>query len=433
MIVQRSGAAFYGLTVLIIAISIAVLFRLQTRFENSQEQRVADLQRVFSNRDLMKTPSDFKIVFSEIESEVAKYENRGEFGPITLSKKFGKDERIVYPFYLPALESLDGTGDQARLSYGHPLPGAEEYNGEKVRALPLISDGVALGTLWVVVKQGALRNVSQVIWALSALLAATMALLALQFRRQEKVISRTTIELENKRRELVRLERLALAGQLSANVLHDLKKPVLNIKNEAREALAERDIELHSGVPLGSSADPSLKSIVDQTQIFFEILREGGIDKFVRAQEEHEYVDLNEMLDRSLALVRYERRNVNETRDYAPALPPVLGSPVRFIQVFSNLILNAYQAMDGRGSLAIRTRGNESEKRVIVEIEDNGPGIPPEKLTSIFDPFFTTKAPGEGTGLGLYIAREIVAEMKGELMVESKPGQTLFQILLPFG
>jgi two-component system NtrC family sensor kinase len=298
------------------------------------------------------------------------------------------------------------------------------FNLKTVVARPLISDGLRLGTLQVEVNQAPLRTVSLVIWALGTMLAASLAFLATQFRRQEKVISATTIELEEKRRELVRLERLALAGQLSANILHDLKKPVLNIRNEADEAIS----------PLGESsqAEPApsvFQRIREQADFFLSMLKEAGFDRFVRAGEEREYVDINELLNRSIALVRYEQSSVQVERNFTTDLPPIFADPVRLIQIFSNLVLNAYQAMGGRGRLEVST--SQMTDFVVVEVVDDGPGIPEGVISHIFEPFYTTKPPGQGTGLGLYIVRDILHDMGAEISLESRPGRTAFRLVFP--
>jgi signal transduction histidine kinase len=99
-------------------------------------------------------------------------------------------------------------------------------------------------------------------------------------------------------------------------------------------------------------------------------------------------------------------------------------------QVWTNLIDNAIAAMNGQGEITLQTR--REGNWVVVEISDNGPGIPPEIQSHIFDPFFTTKPPGEGTGLGLNISHNIVVQKhKGEISVTSQPGKTCFQIKLP--
>jgi signal transduction histidine kinase len=116
-------------------------------------------------------------------------------------------------------------------------------------------------------------------------------------------------------------------------------------------------------------------------------------------------------------------------RDYDQSLPPICARGSELNQVWTNLIDNAASAMHGKGELRIRTaREND---RVLVEIRDNGPGIPPEIQTRIFEPFFTTKPVGEGTGLGLDMVRRIISTHHGDILVQSKPGDTRFQIRLP--
>lgn len=417
----RGNSVVYGLMALLAVLSLVVLLRLRDQFETTLTNRVNDLQRVFSSRSLLNTPADHRIIFSDIEAEVAKYENRGDFGFIWIAKAFGNAQRIVYPFYYPAIETA-GIADPHTENSSHPVRSGifERLVSRKhLIELPLIADNDRLGTLYVQVNHGPLRTVSIVIWALGAMLATSLAFLATHFRRQEKVISATTIELEEKRRELVRLERLALAGQLSANILHDLKKPVLNIRNEAVEALQPADSSVSLETP-----PQVFTRIREQADFFLTILKEGGFDRFVRAQEEREYVDLNELLDRSVALVRYEQASVVITRQYAQDLPAILAEPVRIIQVFSNLILNAYQAMQGHGDLFLKT--SREAGAVVVEVIDSGPGIPRELVEQVFEPFYTTKAPGQGTGLGLYIVRDIIRELGGDITLQSEPGRTVF-------
>jgi signal transduction histidine kinase len=126
------------------------------------------------------------------------------------------------------------------------------------------------------------------------------------------------------------------------------------------------------------------------------------------------------------------RAGVTVVREWAEDLPGVEGMPGELNQVWTNLVDNAVDAMAGSGTLTIRTRRDEGS--VVVEVEDTGPGLPPEVMARAFEPFFTTKAVGEGSGLGLDIARRIVVERHGgSLDVESAPGRTVFSVHLPVG
>lgn len=124
------------------------------------------------------------------------------------------------------------------------------------------------------------------------------------------------------------------------------------------------------------------------------------------------------------------KRGVTVVREYADDLPTIQAYASELNQVWTNLIDNAIDAMRGHGTLTIRAR--RAGDMVEVDVEDDGPGIPPENVSKLFDPFFTTKPPGEGTGLGLPISRNIVVKRHhGEVMVESAPGRTLFAVRLP--
>lgn len=141
-------------------------------------------------------------------------------------------------------------------------------------------------------------------------------------------------------------------------------------------------------------------------------------------------VDLHEGLDNTLVMLRYKlKQGVNIKREYATNLPNIQAFGSELNQVWTNIIDNAIDAMDGHGEIILRTQ--REGDWVVVEIEDNGPGIPPDIQDQIFSPFFTTKSVGKGTGLGLNITYNIVQKHGGEIKVFSQPGKTRFQICLP--
>jgi signal transduction histidine kinase len=142
-------------------------------------------------------------------------------------------------------------------------------------------------------------------------------------------------------------------------------------------------------------------------------------------------VDVHEGIEKTLVILGYKLRSaVTITRDYDDHLPRILANESELNQVWTNLIDNAIDAMDGHGQIRIRTR--HQEHTVLVEIADQGRGIPTDLSTRIFDPFFTTKDVGKGTGLGLDIVRRIVVDhFHGEVSYESAPGDTRFLIRLP--
>ncbi|NET41138.1 MAG: GHKL domain-containing protein [Okeania sp. SIO2B3] len=124
------------------------------------------------------------------------------------------------------------------------------------------------------------------------------------------------------------------------------------------------------------------------------------------------------------------KRNIHVIRDYEE-IPDIWGYTDELIQVWTNLVHNAIQAMESGGTLTIVTR--KQENGIQVSIQDTGLGIPPEVQSKIFDAFFTTKSAGEGSGLGLHICQKIINKHQGKITVDSKPGYTLFCIELPIG
>jgi two-component system NtrC family sensor kinase len=147
--------------------------------------------------------------------------------------------------------------------------------------------------------------------------------------------------------------------------------------------------------------------------------------------------DLNLLVEQTLGLLRHHKRfkAVVLLRELEPALPQVVVNAEQIVQVLMALMINALDAMEGGGRLAVRTslsmrRGGE----VIVEVEDTGPGIAVEARTRLFEPFFTTKPLGRGTGLGLSICYGIVEEHRGRIEVDSQPGRgATFRVHLPTG
>ncbi len=142
-------------------------------------------------------------------------------------------------------------------------------------------------------------------------------------------------------------------------------------------------------------------------------------------------VDIHEGLENTLVILQHKlKQGVTIKREYSPNLPRIEAYASELNQVWTNIIDNAIDAMNGRGEISLRTYVEDNH--VIVEITDTGPGIPESIRTRIFEPFFTTKPPGSGTGLGLHISHDIIANRHhGQLLVESKPGETKFKVILP--
>ena len=177
--------------------------------------------------------------------------------------------------------------------------------------------------------------------------------------------------------------------------------------------------------------------------LVYSLLDEVGtssqrISEIVKAVKSYSYLDqapiqevnVHEGLDNTLIILKHKlKQGVAVVRDYDPNLPRIEAYASELNQIWTNILDNAIDAMHGQGEIVLKTRSRD--KTVIVELCDNGPGIPFEIQSRIFEPFFTTKAPGIGTGLGLNIAYNIVQKHRGLITVDSKPGQTCFQVTLP--
>jgi signal transduction histidine kinase len=142
-------------------------------------------------------------------------------------------------------------------------------------------------------------------------------------------------------------------------------------------------------------------------------------------------IDVTEGLDSTLVMLGHRLRDgITVVRDYGPEVPEIVAYPGELNQVWTNLIDNAVDAMAGAGTLRVSTRSIAD--RVVVEIADTGPGMPPEVAQRAFEAFFTTKEVGKGTGLGLDIARRIVVQRHGGAIdIDSEPGRTVMRVTLP--
>ncbi len=189
---------------------------------------------------------------------------------------------------------------------------------------------------------------------------------------------------------------------------------------------------------------PAVIGGLDATYIVYNVLTEigqsaGRIAEIVKALKSYSYldqapvqaVDVHEGLDNTLLVLSHKLKSgINVRREYAPHLPKIQANGGELNQVWTNIIDNAADALEGRGEITIRTR--QDGEQVVIEIEDDGPGIPAEIQSRIFDPFFTTKPPGLGAGLGLDISYNIVVNKhRGDIKVLSNHGKTCFQVWLP--
>jgi len=241
---------------------------------------------------------------------------------------------------------------------------------------------------------------------------------------EQKVAERTQ-QLIAVQSRAARQERLASVGQLAAGVAHEINNPlggILTFASLVREEL-----------PPDSPYRADLDEVVNQAVRCREIV--ANLLEFSRQREAQMVpADLNEILTRTLALLEKQAKfhDIKIERRLDPELPRIVVDESQMQQVFMNIILNAADAMDERGSLTIRTGHDASRRQVFVRISDTGCGIAPDYLERVFDPFFTTKDPGKGTGLGLAVSCRIVQGHGGRMDIESEVAKgTTFIITLP--
>jgi two-component system NtrC family sensor kinase len=218
--------------------------------------------------------------------------------------------------------------------------------------------------------------------------------------------------------QLSQAEKLAALGQTISGVAHELNNPLATIL-----ACAER----LSGRRLDEQTRRDLSAIHSSAERAARIVR--NLQTFARKRHTtRTTVDLNLVLRETLAIRAYGQRvaNVVILEALAAGLPPVFADPHQIQQILLNLIVNAEQAMldaHGRGMLILRSWHEPDRDAVVLEVNDDGPGVPEDVQPKIFDPFFTTKAVGKGTGLGLTVAYAIAQEHGGRLTVTSLEGR----------
>src|SRR4030067_70041 len=230
---------------------------------------------------------------------------------------------------------------------------------------------------------------------------------------------------ENTRSKIMESERLALIGQLAANVAHELNNPLQGIVTYSHLVSEKLHCE--------DLSRDSLQKIVTQADRCRDIIR-GLLDFSRQRKPDKTLCDVNNVLKECVGLLENQAlfHNIQITTNLNAKLPMAIIDPSQIERVFINLIINAAEAMDGSGRLTLTTRFDPVERFIDVEFKDTGHGIANENLERIFDPFFTTKDTGHGVGLGLAISYGIIKEHIGTLSVESEVGKgTVFLIRLP--
>ena len=233
-------------------------------------------------------------------------------------------------------------------------------------------------------------------------------------------------KLEESQEQLIRAEKLTSLGQLAASIAHEINNPLAGVlvytqllskkvagdafkKEEALSYLSKMETEI-------SRCSRIIRNLLDFARQTEPMLR---------------LVDVNQVIEQVLAMVGHQAQlqNVEVAKEVSPSLPKVMADFDQLQQIFTNLALNAIQAMPEGGRLTVRSSAVDSEVRV--DVQDTGCGISKENMGKLFTPFFTTKVKGKGVGLGLAVAHGIIERHKGRIKVQSEVGKgTTFSVYL---
>ena len=233
---------------------------------------------------------------------------------------------------------------------------------------------------------------------------------------------------------LIQAEKLSAIGEIAAGMCHELNQPLNAMKiitqSAQREIAKKRYVE--------DTMKQDFSDIIEQINKAAEII--NHMRSYARRTTEDELhpISINTVVDSALKFAETQIKNhgAQLVRNLSPDLPMIKGDPIRLEQVLLNLLNNARLSLMDTGKpdkkIEISTRMSGDGSFVVVEVKDNGPGVPEEIKEKIFSPFFTTRKQGEGTGLGLSIATKIMTAHKGKIELDSTLGQgAAFRMLLP--
>ncbi len=241
--------------------------------------------------------------------------------------------------------------------------------------------------------------------------------------RGSQGIARNVTERHALLQRLIAAERLAATGRLSAGIAHEINNPLQAISSHLSLVASKvgKEENIRTNLNMIRESIDRIRDIVHQM-----------LDVHRPSLPQRAPTDLNRVLEEVLSLIENQliKSGVKVKREFTADIPPVDGESQEFHQVFLNLVLNAQEAMPRGGALTVRTFVSDAE--VVCEISDTGVGIPEEHLETIFEPFFTYRTSGDGTGLGLYLVRNIVQKYEGIIQVESQMGVgSTFRVKFP--
>lgn len=225
-------------------------------------------------------------------------------------------------------------------------------------------------------------------------------------------------------KEIEQLRQYALLGEISAEVAHDIKNPLMSIRGCARLLQKKTSDEKSQDyiIPIIEEVD-RINKIIDQMLSYSRLSTDNGF----------KYVDINSTVDKCIDAVSFHKqfRYIEIVREYADDLPYIQGSDIRIQQALMNILLNAIQAIANEGVIRIKTKNIYDKRQIMIEIADNGSGIEDKEKDKIFEPFYTTKP--QGTGLGLSIVNKVIDELGGFHEIESTINEgTAVRLSIPY-
>jgi signal transduction histidine kinase len=243
-------------------------------------------------------------------------------------------------------------------------------------------------------------------------------------------------QLSKTQAEAAQREKMAVIGTLSAGINHEICNPLGIVRGQCEAFM----LNLKEGLYKNKTKEELLeKAMTIMEKTIKEVDRATGVTKrlssFAKPIKEIKVdeVKIIDEINEVMALVGHELKleKIDVIKDIPENLPSITADRKQVEEIFFNLIRNAGQAIGEKGTITIKARSNGNGK-VIIDIKDTGHGIPEDKIEQIFNPFYTTKEPGKGTGLGLFIVRQIVEKNRGTISVKSKVGTgTTFTLEFP--
>jgi len=329
-------------------------------------------------------------------------------------------------------------------NFSNPQSSSLQFRKEGIKSLfviPLFHDGRMLGALNLASRNEALfsENEKMIFESIGKRIAQTIALIYVQEKLLTKntELQKTLEEIHEKQHLLVQKSKLESLGEMSAGIAHEINQPLgiilLSLENILIKMSAKKATQKYLDEKFDSIFNNinKIKSIIDHIRTFSHDQKSLIIER----------IDLNKVVTRSCSLIneQYKYHNILINLDLGQDIGYALGNNQKMEQVIFNLLSNAKYALEEKEALpnaypfekAIQIRTFSDNKKVYVEIRDNGIGIDKENLDNIYNPFFTTKPEGVGTGLGLSIVYGIITDMKGKITIESKRNEyTLVRIEL---